>query len=130
MVARAATAHILVAEDDADIRANLQRLLRLEGYRVSAVADGCAALAAVQAQPPDLLLTDAMMPRLDGEALLRLLRADARFAQLPVLLLTARAGPEDRQRAMAAGACAVVTKPYQRAALLDCIRSLLGGGVP
>lgn len=119
---------ILVAEDEPDIRANLQRLLRLEGYRVSVVADGRAALAALQAQRPDLLLTDAMMPELDGETLLRLLRAEARYASLPVLLLTARADTEDHGRALQAGASAVVTKPFQRTVLLDCIRGLLAGG--
>ncbi|WP_326534139.1 response regulator transcription factor [Pseudorhodoferax sp.] len=127
-MSEAAGAFILVAEDDPDIRANLQRLLRLEGYRVSAVADGRAALAAVLAQSPDLLLTDAMMPELDGESLVRLLRADARHARLPVLLLTARADSEDRARALAAGASAVVTKPFHRAVLLDSIRGLLAGG--
>ncbi|KQP46215.1 hypothetical protein ASF44_24830 [Pseudorhodoferax sp. Leaf274] len=121
--------HILVAEDDPEIRANLQRLLRLEGFRVTAVADGRAALAALHAQAPDLLLTDAMMPELDGESLLRLLRADPRHAQLPVLLLTARADTEDHARALQAGASAVVTKPFQRAVLLDSIRRLLAGGV-
>lgn len=119
---------ILVAEDEPEIRANLQRLLRLEGYRVSVVADGRAALAALQAQRPDLLLTDAMMPEVDGETLLRLLRAEARYASLPVLLLTARADTEDHARALQAGASAVVTKPFQRTVLLDCIRGLLAGG--
>lgn len=119
---------ILVAEDEPEIRANLQRLLRLEGYRVSVVADGRAALAALQAQRPDLLLTDAMMPELDGETLLRLLRAEARYASLPVLLLTARADTEDHGRALQAGASAVVTKPFQRTVLLDCICGLLAGG--
>jgi len=121
-------ASILVAEDEPEIRANLQRLLRLEGYRVLAVADGRAALAALQAQRPDLLLTDAMMPELDGETLLRMLRADARYQALPVLMLTARADAEDHARALQAGASAVVTKPFQRAVLLDCIRGLLAGG--
>lgn len=123
-----AGADILVAEDEPEIRANLQRLLRLEGYRVRAVADGRAALAALQAQRPDLLLTDAMMPELDGESLLRMLRTEPRYACLPVLLLTARADTEDHARALQAGASAVVTKPFQRAVLLDCIRGLLAGG--
>nr|WP_186329865.1 response regulator [Variovorax boronicumulans] len=118
-------ASILVAEDEPEIRANLQRLLRLEGYRVSVVPDGRAALAALQAQRPDLLLTDAMMPELDGETLLRMLRAEPRYSALPVLLLTARADTEDHARALQAGASAVVTKPFQRAVLLDCIRGLL-----
>ena len=125
--AQAGGASILVAEDEPDIRANLQRLLRLEGYRVTVVADGRAALAVLQVQQPDLLLTDAMMPELDGEALVRAVRADARHARLPVLLLTARADAEDHARALQAGASAVVTKPFQRAVLLDCIRGLLAG---
>lgn len=122
--------HILVAEDEADIRANLQRLLRLEGFRVTAVADGLAALAAVRSEPPDLLLTDLMMPGLDGEALLRALRAEPAGAHLPMLLLTARADADDRQRGLAAGADAVITKPFERGPLLACIRALLapGGG--
>ncbi|MGC3987944.1 MAG: response regulator [Pseudorhodoferax sp.] len=123
-----AGASILVAEDEPAIRANLQRLLGLEGYRVRAVADGRAALAALQAQLPDLLLTDAMMPELDGETLLRMLRAEPRYGTLPVLLLTARADAQDHARALQAGASAVVTKPFQRAVLLDCIRGLLAGG--
>jgi len=125
--APATGASILVAEDEPEIRANLERLLRLEGYRVSVVADGRAALAALQARTPDLLLTDAMMPQLDGETLLRMLRAEARYRALPVLLLTARADTEDHARALQAGASAVVTKPFQRAVLLDCIRGLLAG---
>lgn len=120
-------AHILVAEDDPAIRANLLRLLRLEGYGADAVADGRAALAAVQARRPDLLLTDAMMPALDGETLVRMLREDARFADLPVLLLTARAGSEDRLRALQAGVDAVVTKPFQRTVLLQAVVDLLDG---
>lgn len=119
--------HILVAEDDPAIRANLLRLLRLEGYDAEAVADGQAALAAVQARRPDLLLTDAMMPGLDGETLVRQLREEPRFAGLPVLLLTARAGSEDRSRALQAGADAVVTKPFQRTVLLQTIAALLAG---
>lgn len=120
-----AAAHILVAEDEPDIRANLERLLRLEGYRVSVVADGRAAWAAVRTLAPDLLLTDLMMPGMGGEALLRALRADPAGERLPVLMLTARAGSDDHQRVLAAGADAVVTKPYQRGPLLACIRGLL-----
>lgn len=117
--------HILVAEDDPAIRANLARLLRLEGYCVSTAADGLAAMAAVESEPPDLLISDLMMPGLDGLALLAWLRAQPRTARLPVVLLTARADVSDVQGGLAAGADAYVTKPYQRDELLRHLRALL-----
>src|SRR5688572_16542803 len=86
---------VLVADDNADMRQYAVRLLA-ERYRVVAVADGEAALAAARARPPDLALTDVMMPRLDGFGLLRELRADARTRDIPVILLSARAGEESR----------------------------------
>ncbi len=119
--------HILVAEDDPDIRANLARLLRLEGYRVSTATDGGAAMAAVAAERPDLVLSDLMMPGVDGLALLAWLRADPRTADLPVVLLTARADGSDVQSGLAAGADAYVTKPYHRDELLRRLRALLPG---
>ena len=123
--------HILVAEDDPDIRANLARLLRLEGYRVVTAADGAAAMAAIQAERPDLLVSDLMMPGIDGLQLLAWLRADLRTARLPVVLLTARADDGDVQGGRSAGADAYVTKPYQREELLRHLRVLLAGsGAP
>jgi len=127
----ASVAHILVAEDEPGIRANLDRLLRFEGFRVSLAQSGDEALALIQAglpQLPDLVLSDMMMPGLDGHALLRSLRADPRTAALPVVLLTARADAGDVQAGLSAGATAYVAKPYHRTALLACIRSLLAPG--
>jgi CheY-like chemotaxis protein len=124
-------AHILIAEDEPGIRANLDRLLRFEGFRVSLAQTGDEALALIHAglpQLPDLLLSDLMMPGLDGHALLRGLRADPRTAALPVVLLTARADAGDVQAGLSAGATAYVAKPYHRTALLACIRSLLAPG--
>ena len=120
-----AGAYILVAEDDPAIRANLVRLLRLEGFRVEAAADGQEALTRLQAERPDLVLSDMMMPGIDGLALLAALRADPRTADLPVVLLTARADGSDVQDGLAAGANAYIAKPYLREALLQCIRALL-----
>lgn len=126
-------AYLLVAEDEPEIRANLGRLLRLEGFEVSLAASGEQALQLLQAglpRLPDLLLTDLMMPGMDGRQLLRALRADPRTARMPVVLISARVGTGEMQDAVAAGADAYVTKPYQRAPLLACIRELLASGRP
>lgn len=115
-------AHILVAEDEPDIRANLGRLLRLEGFDVSLAAGGGQALQMARARRPDLVLTDLMMPGMDGHQLLRALRADPHTAGVPVVCLSARVDAHDE---LGASANAYITKPYQRVPLLACIRALL-----
>ena len=102
---------VLVADDNLDMRHYLERLLKGQ-YQVETVPDGEAALAAVREQLPDLVLTDVMMPRLDGFGLLKALRADPRTAGVPVILLSARAGEESRVEGMAAGADDYVVKPF------------------
>ncbi|HEY6431676.1 MAG TPA: ATP-binding protein, partial [Acetobacteraceae bacterium] len=93
---------VLLADDNADMRHYVQRLLAPR-YAVEAVADGRAALEAVRRHPPDLVLTDVMMPRLDGFGLLRMLRADPDLRDIPVVLLSARAGEEARVEGLEAG---------------------------
>lgn len=108
---------VLIADDNADMRQYLVRLLS-DAYRVEAVADGVQALAAVQHQPPDLIVSDIMMPRMDGFGLLREIRADPRLAQLPIILLSARAGEESRVEGMQAGADDYLVKPFGARELL------------
>ncbi|HEX5501786.1 MAG TPA: ATP-binding protein [Thermomicrobiales bacterium] len=108
---------VLLADDNADMREYVARLLG-ERYAVEAVADGAAALAAARARPPDLVLADVMMPRLDGFGLLRALRADPRTADLPVVLLSARAGEESRVEGLDAGADDYLVKPFAARELL------------
>jgi signal transduction histidine kinase/DNA-binding response OmpR family regulator len=104
-------ARVLIADDNADMRDYLSRLLgRVWG--VEAVADGAAALEAVRRHLPDLVLSDVMMPGLDGFELLRELRADPRTREIPVLLLSARAGEESRIEGMEAGADDYLVKPF------------------
>ena len=104
---------VLVADDNADMRAYLERILTQGGYEVEAVDDGGAALAAVRRGPlPDLVLTDVMMPGLDGFGLLRQLRADPSMQGLLVILLSARAGEEARVEGLAAGADDYLIKPF------------------
>ena len=113
-----AGARILVADENADMRAYVARLLRAEGCEVETVGDGVAALEAARAHPPELVLTDVMMPRLDGFGLLRALRADPATATLPVVMLSARAGEESRVDGLRAGADDYLAKPFSARELL------------
>ncbi len=115
---------VLVADDNADMRRYVGRLLNGQ-YKVETVANGEAALEAVRQRMPDVILTDVMMPRLDGFGLLRALRADPRTAGVPVILLSARAGEESRVEGMQAGADAYLVKPFYARELLAHVGALL-----
>jgi signal transduction histidine kinase len=108
---------IIVADDNADLRQYLARLL-VENYEVQPVADGAAALAAARERPPDLILSDIMMPRLDGFGLVRELRADAALRTVPIILLSARAGEEARVDGLEHGADDYLVKPFSARELL------------
>lgn len=110
-------ARILLADDNGDMRAYMRRLLSDE-YDITAVAHGGAALACARRRPPDLVLADIMMPCLDGFQLLRALRTDARTRELPVILLSARAGQEARAEGLEAGADDYLIKPFSARELL------------
>ena len=111
------TARILLADDNADLRDYLRRLLSPQ-YQVVTVADGVAALAAIRHQIPDLVLADVMMPNLDGMNLLQALRSDPKIREIPIILLSARAGEEARLEGLAAGADDYITKPFSARELL------------
>ncbi|MDC3962445.1 response regulator [Polyangium jinanense] len=104
-------ARILLVDDNADMRAYVGRILG-EHWKVEAVADGAAALEAARASRPDLVLTDVMMPNLDGFGLLRALRDDASLCDVPVIMLSARAGEESRVEGLQAGADDYLPKPF------------------
>src|SRR4051812_29517852 len=108
---------VLVADDNADMRDYLRRLLSTR-YHVEVVPDGQAALEVALADPPDLVVSDVMMPRLDGMGLLAALRADDRTARVPVLLLSARAGQEAAVEGLAAGADDYLVKPFSARELI------------
>jgi signal transduction histidine kinase/FixJ family two-component response regulator len=108
---------ILLADDNADMRDYVSRLLG-ERYTVQTAPDGEAALAAARNNPPDLVLADVMMPRLDGFGLLRQLRANPGTSSVPMILLSARAGEESRVLGLEAGADDYMTKPFNARELL------------
>ncbi len=115
---------ILLADDNADMRDYVRRLLS-DRYEVTAVSDGRAAVRAARQNVPDLVLADVMMPELDGFGLLRELRSDSRTRDVPILLLSARAGEEARVDGLAAGADDYITKPFNARELLARIESSL-----
>ncbi|WP_420132310.1 ATP-binding protein [Rhodopseudomonas sp.] len=115
---------VLLADDNADMRDYVVRLLG-ESYEIEAVADGVAALEAAWKQRPDLVLSDIMMPRLDGLNLLKALRNDPRLADVPVIFLSARAGEEAKVEGLEAGADDYLSKPFSARELLARVRSNL-----
>ena len=115
---------VLLADDNADLREYARRLLA-ENYEVEAVADGQAALEAARARPPQLVISDVMMPRLDGFGLIRELRADPALRAIPVMLLSARAGEEARVEGLGRGADDYLVKPFSSRELLVRAGALL-----
>ena len=116
---------IVVAEDLESNRNLLKLLLARDGYDVRTVPDGVAALELIAQETPDLVLTDVMMPRLDGIALCRQLKASAATRLIPVVIITALGSQEDRIAGIEAGADDFVTKPFNQTELRARIRSLV-----
>nr|WP_051470032.1 PAS domain S-box protein [Fischerella sp. PCC 9605] len=108
---------ILLADDNSDMRDYVKRLLSQQ-YEVETVASGVAALAAIRQHKPDLVLTDVMMPLMDGFELLRSLRSDPATREIPIILLSARAGEESRVEGLQAGADDYLIKPFSARELL------------
>ncbi|OSZ56929.1 DNA-binding response regulator [Streptomyces pharetrae CZA14] len=119
---------VLLAEDDRAIRHALERALTLEGYRVTAVADGVEALAQAHRTPPDVLVLDVMMPGIDGLQVCRVLRAEG--DRTPILMLTALVETADRIAGLDAGADDYVVKPFDVEEVFARLRALLRRTAP
>jgi CheY-like chemotaxis protein len=118
---------ILVVEDVPVMLAVLRMRLEAEGFEVITARDGIEALEQARDGHPDLILLDLMLPRLSGERVCQELRHDPRTRALPIIVVSARAGEAERLRALAAGANAVLPKPYDAATLIGEIRARLPG---
>jgi signal transduction histidine kinase len=121
-------ARVLVVDDNADLRDYVRRLLVDEGLAVDTASDGEAALESARRAPPDLIVCDVMMPRLDGFGLLAALRADRRTREVPVLMLSARAGEEARADGIEAGAEDYLSKPFSARELVARARAQIALG--
>jgi signal transduction histidine kinase/CheY-like chemotaxis protein len=120
-----AGANVLVVDDNADMRQYISRLLAGAGASVREAGDGNAALELIEASVPNVILSDVMMPGLDGLGLLAALRADEQRRSIPFILLSARAGEESRIGGLAAGADDYLVKPFAAKELIARVASQL-----
>jgi DNA-binding response OmpR family regulator len=123
---------ILIVDDEPSIVISLQFLMTREGYQVALAGDGEAALQAIEAAPPDLVILDVMMPKLNGFDVCQRIRSDPRWQAVRVLMLTAKGREVEMARGLALGADAYVTKPFSTKDLVAEVKRLLqpAGGRP
>ncbi len=121
---------VLYVDDDAVIRELAQISLELDaGFAVRTAASGAEALACLNEFQPGVVLLDVMMPKMDGPEVLEVLRATPQYAATPVIFVTARAFPEERDRLLTLGATGVITKPFDPMSFAKHVRSILAAAV-
>ena len=118
-------ASVLVVDDEASIVLSLEFLMKQAGFRVRVANDGEAALAAVAAEPPDLILLDAMMPRRDGFDVCQTVRANPDWSGVRIIMLTAKGRDVERDKGLALGADDYITKPFSTREVVDRVKQLL-----
>ena len=116
---------ILVVDDEADLVSVLRFGLEVEGFEVISASDGEQGLSLAREVQPALVLLDLMLPKLDGYKVCRALKFDERYRTMPIFILSARSGDEDRRLALEMGADAFITKPYEMKGLVARIRARL-----
>ncbi|MEO7836162.1 MAG: response regulator, partial [Acidimicrobiales bacterium] len=116
---------VLVVDDDPVIQNLLRVNFEMEGYEVIVASDGVEGLERARTENPDIVVCDIMMPRMDGLAVVRHLKADPATRSIPILLLSAKAQAPDVQAGEESGADAYVTKPFDPLSLLDSVAALL-----
>jgi CheY-like chemotaxis protein len=116
---------VLVADDDADIRRLISQRLTHRGYHVVTAANGHEALKMMFGEPPDAAVLDGIMPGIEGHEICARMRADGRTAEIPVVLLTAKAADADEREATDAGVDAYIIKPFRIEDLDSKLRELL-----
>ncbi len=125
MTNRPRTPTILVIDDNEDNRVSLRLLLEGEGYSVTTAADGFSGLQQIRQAPPDLILSDLLMPGIDGIELARRIRADKSLGFIPIILVTSPRENSDKVKALDSGADDILVKPIQRLELSARVRALL-----
>lgn len=116
---------ILLVDDEPSIVRVVGKRLEVEGFSVRVAMDGQEALREVRSEPPDLILLDLMLPKLNGYEVCTMLKQDARYQKIPVVMFTAKSRMKDEQLGMECGADAYVRKPFKTQVLLEAIRKWL-----
>ena len=116
---------VLIVDDEPNIVISLQFLMQQAGFVVRLAADGVAALTLIAERPPDLVLLDIMLPRLDGWEVCRRIRANPAWQPMKVLLLTAKGRDVDVEKGLALGADGYVTKPFSTRELVQMVQGML-----
>lgn len=119
---------ILIIDDDPDIVELIKKRLEANDYKVETSEEGFSGLEAIRRNPPDLIILDVMMPKLDGFHLCRMVKFDERFGHIPIILLTARHKKEDKQIGEEVNADVYITKPFDSDQLLLAVKKLLESG--
>jgi DNA-binding response OmpR family regulator len=119
---------ILIVDDEPNIVLSLEFLMKREGYHPTIASDGEAALQSIAALPPDLIILDVMLPRMNGFDVCRHVKADPRWRDVKILMLTAKGRDTEVAKGLGLGADAYVTKPFSTRDLVAQIKQLLGDG--
>ncbi len=119
---------VLVVDDEPNIVLSLEFLMRRAGFEVQVARTGGEALRALEGQPPDLVLLDVMMPEVDGYEVCERIRARPEWRKTKIVMLTARGREAERERGLALGADAYVTKPFSTRELVDRVKRMLDAG--
>lgn len=115
---------VLIVEDERHIIESLSFVLETEGFEVASELDGEAGLRRLRADPPDVLVLDLMMPKMNGIEVLKAVKADPALRGLPVVVLTAKGRQQDRRMAEEIGVDAFMTKPFSNKDVLEAVRRL------
>lgn len=119
---------VLVVDDEPNIVLSLEFLMRRAGFEVQVARSGGEALKALEGEPPDLMLLDVMMPEFDGYEVCERIRARPEWRRTKIIMLTARGREAERERGLALGADAYVTKPFSTRDLVDQVKRMLDVG--
>jgi DNA-binding response OmpR family regulator len=125
-----APARVLIVDDEANILLSLQFLMKRAGYAVRTASNGEQALAEIAKDPPDVVLLDVMMPKLDGFSVCQHVRANADWNNVRIIMLTARGRDIEREKGLALGANDYITKPFSTKDALERVAALLPNPVP
>lgn len=117
--------HILIVDDEKNIAISVDYLLRREGYEVSVAHDGEEGLQLIRNSPPDLVLLDIMMPKLNGFQVCEAIRQDPALADVRIVMLTAKGRDAEKEKGLALGADAYITKPFSTRELVSRVKALL-----